>query len=136
MRKSRFTETQIIGMINRLLKKCFQHVSTVYMLRFKGRLHWISCIIRGQSGHSGLFQQPVKEREAGLTVAEVCRKHGISPASYYKLKAKYGGMDVSDARRLKQLEEERAIEAPLVRAQWRGRSSSGWWRTRCWTLWC
>ena len=38
-------------------------------------------------------------------MAEVCRKHGISPASFYKLKAKYGGMDVSDARRLKQLEE-------------------------------
>ena len=52
MRKSRFTETQIIGMI--------------------------------------------KEQEAGLTVADVCRKHGISPASFYKLKAKYGGMDVSD----------------------------------------
>ena len=70
----------------------------------------------------------------GLTVAEVCRKHGLSPASFYQLKAKYGGIDVSDARRLKQLEDEnaklkrlvadtmldRAIEAPLVRAQWRG----------------
>ena len=52
MRKSRFTETQIIGMI--------------------------------------------KEQEAGPTVADVCRKHGISSASFYKLKAKYGGMDVSD----------------------------------------
>jgi len=41
-------------------------------------------------------------------VAEVCRKHGISPASFYKLKAKYGGMEVSDARRLKSLEEENA----------------------------
>ena len=87
MRKSRFTETQIIGMI--------------------------------------------KEQEAGVTVTEVCHKHGISPASFYKLKAKYGGMDVSDARRLKPLEEDRAIEAPLVRAQWRGPSSSGWSRTRC-----
>lgn len=70
MRKSRFTETQIIGMI--------------------------------------------KEQEAGLTVSEVCRKHGISPASFYKLKAKYGGMDVSDARRLKQLEEENAKLKRLV----------------------
>ena len=50
----------------------------------------------------------LKEQEAGLTAAEVCRKYGISPASFYKLKAKYGGMDVSDARRLKQLEEENA----------------------------
>ena len=41
-------------------------------------------------------------------MAEVCRKHGISPASFYKLKAKYGGMEVSDARRLKSLEEENA----------------------------
>jgi putative transposase len=70
MRKSRFTETQIIGMI--------------------------------------------KEQEAGLTVAEVCRKHGISLASFYKLKAKYGGMDVSDARRLKQLEDENAKLKRLV----------------------
>ena len=70
MRKSRFTETQIIGMI--------------------------------------------KEQEAGLTVAEVCRKFGISPASFYKLKARYGGMDVSDARRLKQLEEENAKLKRLV----------------------
>ena len=59
MRKSRFTETQIIGMI--------------------------------------------QEQEARLTVAEVCRKHGISPASFYRLKAKYGGMDVSDARRVQPL---------------------------------
>ena len=47
-------------------------------------------------------------------MAEVCRKHGISPASFYKLKAKYGGMDVSDARRLKQLEEENAKLKRLV----------------------
>ena len=64
MRKSRFTEAQIIGM--------------------------------------------VKEQEAGMATAEVCRKHGLSPASFYKLKAKYGGMDLSDAKRLKQLEDENA----------------------------
>jgi len=62
MRKSRFTEEQIIGMI--------------------------------------------KEQEAGLSTAEVCRKHGLSPATFYKLKAKYGGVEVSDARRLRQLEDE------------------------------
>ena len=64
MRKSRFTEAQIIGMI--------------------------------------------KEQEAGLATAEVCRRHGLSPATFYKLKARYGGMDVSDAKRLKQLEDENA----------------------------
>ncbi len=62
MRKSHFTEAQIIGM--------------------------------------------VKEQEAGMATAEVCRKHGLSPASFYKLKAKYGGMELSDTRRLKQLEDE------------------------------
>ena len=62
MRKSRFTEAQIIGMI--------------------------------------------KEQEAGMATAEVCRSHGLSPATFYKLKAKYGGMDVSDAQRLRALEDE------------------------------
>ena len=64
MRKSRFTEAQIIGMI--------------------------------------------KEQEAGLPTSELCRKHGLSPATFYKLKAKYGGMDLYDAKRLKQLEDENA----------------------------
>jgi putative transposase len=62
MRKSRFTEAQIIGMI--------------------------------------------KEQEAGMATAEVCRRHGLSPATFYKLKGRYGGMDVSDAQRLKALEDE------------------------------
>lgn len=70
MRKSRFTEAQIIGMI--------------------------------------------KEQEAGLPTAELCRKHGLSPATFYKLKAKYGGMDLSDAKRLKQLEDENTKLKRLV----------------------
>jgi putative transposase len=70
MRKSRFTEAQIIGMI--------------------------------------------KEQEAGLLTAELCRKHGLSPATFYKLKAKYGEMDLSDAKRLKQLEDENAKLKRLV----------------------
>ena len=70
MRKSRFTEAQIIGMI--------------------------------------------KEQEAGLPTAELCRKHGLSPATFYKLKAKYGGMDLSDANRLKQLEAENSKLKRLV----------------------
>lgn len=70
MRKSRFTEAQIIGMI--------------------------------------------KEQEAGLPTAELCRKHGLSPATFYKLKAKYGGMELSDANRLKQLEAENAKLKRLV----------------------
>ena len=48
----------------------------------------------------------LKEQEAGLATAEVCRKHGVSPASFYKWKAKFGGLDVSDAKRLKALEDE------------------------------
>ncbi len=70
MRKSRFTEAQIIGMI--------------------------------------------KEQEAGLPTSELCRKHGLSRATFYKLKAKYGGMDLSGAKRLKQLEDENAKLKRLV----------------------
>ena len=48
----------------------------------------------------------LKEAERGHSVADLCRKHGFSEASYYKWKSKYGGMEVSDAKRLKALEEE------------------------------
>ena len=48
----------------------------------------------------------LKEAEAGTKVADLCRKHGISDATYYNWKAKFGGMTVSDAQRLKALEAE------------------------------
>ena len=50
----------------------------------------------------------LREQEAGVPVADLCRKHGLSSPTFYKWKAKYGGLDVSDARRLKTLEEENA----------------------------
>ncbi len=64
MRKSRFTDEQIIGIL--------------------------------------------KEHHAGLSAVDLCRKHGISDATFYKWRAKYGGMDVSDAKKLKALEDENA----------------------------
>jgi len=64
MRKSRFSETQIITMI--------------------------------------------KEQEAGMPTAEVCRKYGLSPNTFYKFKSKYGGMNASDAVKLRALEDENA----------------------------
>ncbi len=48
----------------------------------------------------------LKEAESGVPVNEVCRKHGISDATYYNWKSKYGGMEVSDLRRMKELEQE------------------------------
>ncbi len=50
----------------------------------------------------------LKEQEAGMATADVCRRHGISSATFYKWKAKYGGLEVSEARRLRSLEEENA----------------------------
>ena len=50
----------------------------------------------------------LREQEAGVATANVCRKHGISTATFYKWKAKYGGLEVSEARRLKVLEDENA----------------------------
>ena len=64
MRKSRFTEAQIIGMI--------------------------------------------KEQEAGVPTAEVCRKHGLSQGRFYKYKSKYGGMEVSNVAKMRSLEDENA----------------------------
>lgn len=64
MRKSRFTETQIVSILN--------------------------------------------EADSGLPVKEVCRKHGISDATYYKWKSKYGGLDASELKRIKDLEAENA----------------------------
>ena len=50
----------------------------------------------------------LREQEAGVATAEVCRRHGVSSATFYKWKAKFGGMEVSEARRLKALEDENA----------------------------
>jgi putative transposase len=74
----------------------------------------------------------LREHEAGLKTAEVCRKHGISSATFYKWKAKFGGMDVSDARRLKALEDENAklkrllAEAMLDNAMLKDINSKKW----------
>ena len=50
----------------------------------------------------------LKEHEAGLPTAEFCRRHGISAATFYKWKSKFGGMEVSEAKRLRALEDENA----------------------------
>ena len=50
----------------------------------------------------------LREQEAGMKVSELCRKHGISGPTFYAWKAKFGGMGISEARRLKQLENENA----------------------------
>ena len=50
----------------------------------------------------------LKEADAGVSIKELCRRHGFSEASYYLWRSKFGGMDVSDAKRLKALESENA----------------------------
>lgn len=50
----------------------------------------------------------LREQESGVSTADVCRRHGISSATFYKWKARFGGMEASEARRLKALEDENA----------------------------
>ena len=59
----------------------------------------------------------LKEQEAGAKTADLARKHGVSEATLYNWKAKYGGMDVSEAKRLKQLEDENAKLKKLLAEQ-------------------
>jgi putative transposase len=74
----------------------------------------------------------LREQESGAKTADVCRKHGVSEATFYKWKAKYGGMEVSDARRLKALEDENAklkkllAEAMLDNAMLRDVAARKW----------
>jgi putative transposase len=59
----------------------------------------------------------VKEQEAGMATVEVCRRHGISGATFYKWKSKYGGLEVSEAKRLLSLEDENTkLKKPLAEA--------------------
>ncbi|MGZ2408262.1 transposase-like protein [Rhizobium ruizarguesonis] len=59
----------------------------------------------------------LKEQEAGAKAADLCRKHGISEATFYNWKAKYGGMEVSEAKRLKALEDENTRLKKLLAEQ-------------------
>lgn len=59
----------------------------------------------------------LKEHQAGMSAAELCRKHGVSDATFYKWRSKFSGMDVSDAKRLKTLEAENAKLKKLLAEQ-------------------
>jgi putative transposase len=59
----------------------------------------------------------LKEAEAGVAVGQLCRKHGICEQTYYRWKSKYGGLEVSEARRLRQLEEENRRLKQMVAEQ-------------------
>ena len=56
----------------------------------------------------------LKQHEAGVKTADLCREHGISDATFYNWKAKYGGLDVSEAQRLRQVEDENRRLKALV----------------------
>jgi putative transposase len=74
----------------------------------------------------------LREQETGAKTADVCRKHGISAATFYKWKARFGGLEVSDAKRLKALEDENTklkkllAEAMLDNAMLKEISSKKW----------
>lgn len=56
----------------------------------------------------------IKEQEAGMPTAEMCRRYGLSPASFYKFKSQYGGMEVSDAAKLRAITDENAKLKRLI----------------------
>jgi putative transposase len=74
----------------------------------------------------------LKEQETGMATADVCRRHGVSSATFYKWKAKFGGLEVSEAQRLRQLESENAklkrllAEAMLDNAMLKEISAKKW----------
>jgi putative transposase len=74
----------------------------------------------------------LREQEAGMKTADLCRKHGVSSATFYQWKAKYGGLDVSEARRLKMVSDENAklkkllAEAMLDNAMLKDLNSKKW----------
>ena len=74
----------------------------------------------------------LKEQEGGMPTAEVCRRYGISSATFYKWKSKFGGLEVSEARRLRTLEEENSrlkkllAEAMLDNAVLKDLASKKW----------
>ena len=74
----------------------------------------------------------LREQEGGMATADVCRRHGISSATFFKWKARFGGLDVSDARKLKALEDENAklkkllAEAMLDNAMLKDITSKKW----------
>ena len=91
----------------------------------------------------------LKESEAGVETGELCRRHGITRACFYRWKSKFGGMEGSDAKRLRQLEEENSQLKHIVAEQavdirgwkevvtrkWRDRGGGGGGCTGCgWTL--
>ena len=59
----------------------------------------------------------LKESETGITVSDLCRKHGISDATFYNWRSKYGGMELSDMKRLKELEDENSRLKRIVADQ-------------------
>ena len=57
----------------------------------------------------------LKEHAAGMSASDLCRKHGISDATFYKWRSRYGGMEISDARKLKKLLAETMLDASTLK---------------------
>lgn len=73
--------------------------------------------MKGKRFTEGQIHNILKEAEAGLETAELCRKYGISQATFYRWKSKFGGMELSDMRRLKEMENENSSLKKLVADQ-------------------
>jgi putative transposase len=126
MKRTRFTDEQIIGILAEhdagakcadLCRKHGMSEGTFYNWKAKFGGMTVSEAKKALEDENAKLKKLLAEHEAGAKCADLCRKHGMSEGTFYNWKAKFGGMTVSEAKRLKALEDENAKLKKLLAEQ-------------------